>query len=513
MGLRERLFLGFVFLLSGGNLFSAAQDQFSLSANETLNQTSPRQVTPSSQPKAADRQSKHMEPGAPPVRHRLRSYQLRSKHSPPAEETSSPSLQRSEGEVEQREPGSLLRPGPELNPLPDPPSKVQLEFEQRVPVPADSVSVHCGEGKVTVEVKQNFLGNGQLIHPTDLTLGGCPAADTTAHVLQFQTELHGCGSTMTMTEEALVYTFTLTYSPTPIRNTFILKTNPVKVGVQCSYQRRHRVSSGGTRPAWNQLSSATRAEQQLHFSLRLMTEDWQSQRPSSVYFLSDVMHVEASVLQSHHVPLRIYVDSCVATTSPSPYSQPQYSFIGNHGCFADAKLTGAKSYFLPRGQEDKLQFQLKAFKFFSDDKYSLYITCRLKASKVSVPIDPQHKACSYLTEAKRWVASGGDNEVCSCCESSCREPRLKRSLADDAGEDRLAPPGAAFTRASVNEAVLCSSVSDRPAALPGGAGAADRPAALLGGAGAALALLLSVVAAAAVICCRTHKPPGYSVCT
>uniref|UniRef100_A0A672FMA9 Zona pellucida sperm-binding protein 3 n=1 Tax=Salarias fasciatus TaxID=181472 RepID=A0A672FMA9_SALFA len=287
--------------------------------------------------------------------------------------------------------------------------QVQLEFEQRVPVPADSVSVHCGEGKVTVEVKQNFLGNGQLIHPTDLTLGGCPAADTTAHVLQFQTELHGCGSTMTMTEEALVYTFTLTYSPTPIRNTFILKTNPVKVGVQCIVL-----------PAPPR--SFPRASSKFHL-IGSMAPDWQSQRPSSVYFLSDVMHVEASVLQSHHVPLRIYVDSCVATTSPSPYSQPQYSFIGNHGCFADAKLTGAKSYFLPRGQEDKLQFQLKAF------------NCCL-AHVFFPPTALRCNGLEILTKCVcvprgRWVASGGDNEVCSCCESSCREPRLKRSLADD----------------------------------------------------------------------------------
>lgn len=38
--------------------------------------------------------------------------------------------------------------------------QVQGKFEQRVPVQADSVLVHCGEAKVTVQVKQNFLGNG-----------------------------------------------------------------------------------------------------------------------------------------------------------------------------------------------------------------------------------------------------------------------------------------------------------------------------------------------------------------
>lgn len=36
---------------------------------------------------------------------------------------------------------------------------MQVKSEQQVPVPASSVAVHCGEGMVAVEVKQNFLGN------------------------------------------------------------------------------------------------------------------------------------------------------------------------------------------------------------------------------------------------------------------------------------------------------------------------------------------------------------------
>lgn len=31
-------------------------------------------------------------------------------------------------------------------------------------------------------------------------------------------------------------------------------------------------------------------------------------------------------------------------------------------------LTGSKSYFMPRSHEDKLHFQLKAFKFHQDDR-------------------------------------------------------------------------------------------------------------------------------------------------
>lgn len=60
-------------------------------------------------------------------------------------------------------------------------------------------------------------------------------------------------------------------------------------------------------------------------------EDWQRQRPSSVYFLSNVMHIEVGVLQGHHVPLRVFVDSCAVTAHPDPSSHPRYDVINNHG--------------------------------------------------------------------------------------------------------------------------------------------------------------------------------------
>lgn len=40
-----------------------------------------------------------------------------------------------------------------------------------------------------------------------------------------------------MTEDALVYSFSLVYSPTPIGNTAILKTNPAEVLIECHYER------------------------------------------------------------------------------------------------------------------------------------------------------------------------------------------------------------------------------------------------------------------------------------
>nr|WDY35402.1 LG24G003870-2 protein [Siniperca chuatsi] len=262
MGFREAVLLGLVFLLSGANLCAATQNWFNFSTNESLNQI-PQQVTTSLQlprlPQTADHQSnrtEHSDPVHSPVSFQLRSFQLRSpavnKQKPlrplvvqmqtsqnrqrlEARKLTSAQLEPRES-VQAQEMLKLPVRGPDLNPPVKQESKVQV-FEQRVPVPASSVAVRCGEGEVTVAVNQNFLGNGQSIRPSDLTLGGCAALGTTDHILQFQTELQGCGSTVMMTEEALIYSFSLMYSPTPIGNTFILKTNPAEVVIKCHYRR------------------------------------------------------------------------------------------------------------------------------------------------------------------------------------------------------------------------------------------------------------------------------------
>ncbi|KAK2880341.1 hypothetical protein Q8A73_023039 [Channa argus] len=507
MGFREGFLLGAVLLFLCGILCVATQNQFNISNNEIMNQlphvkTSLQVLT---SPQTADQRR---DLGHSPVTYQLRSNQLRNpalskqKLLQPAVEPTFQSLQ-----------GSQTR---ELTS-----DQVVVKFEERVPVSADSVVVHCGEGEVTMQVKQNFLGNGQFIHPGDLTLGGCTALHVADNILQFQAELHGCGSTMSMTEDVLIYTFSLMYFPRPIGNTFILKTNPAEVLIECHYQRRQHVSSNAMTPTWKPFASNVSAQQQLHFSLHLMTEDWKSPRASSVYNLSDMMHVEVSVRHGHHVPMRVYADSCVSTESPNPYSQPRYAIIRSHGCLTNAKLTGAKSYFMQRSQEDKLQFQLKAFKFHQDPRNSLYITCFLKATTVSVPISSQHKACSFLNEANRWVASGGDNKVCSCCETSCSEQRLKRSLPADVG---LSPALQWEETASLGPILLennpwltkLSEIPQEPASMLQThvvIQAASHPSiTLLCGGVAVLAVMLAIMCA--VISTRLqHKPIGHSVCT
>ncbi|KAM4560509.1 zona pellucida sperm-binding protein 3-like [Odontesthes bonariensis] len=469
----------------------------------------------------------------PPVTVQLRIYHLRKpadkqKALHPVEEEKMQSVQPRElnselpeqkESIPVREMLKLPIQGQDMNLSVKKESKVVVRFEQRVAVPAESVSARCEETKVTIAVKQDFQGNGQLIRPSDLTLGGCAAVDTVDGVLLFWSELHNCSSTVMMTEESLIYSFPLMYFPTPIGNTSILKTSPTEMTVQCRYERRHYVSSDTIRPTWKTAAYKMQADQRLHFSLHLMTEDWQWQRPSNVYSLSDVIHMEASVLQGHHVPLRVFVDSCMATVNPDPSSQPRYPVINNYGCLTDSKLTATKSYFTQRNQEDKLHFRFKTFKFYQDDKNSIYMTCHLKATTVDFPVDSQHKACSFLTEAERWVASGGDNNVCSCCETRCSGQRPRRSLAADAALrwEGMAALGPILLDNSVQHKEL-TAMAELPLepvpqhqAEEGTQAALYSSTALLCGAGAALAVAL--VFMSTVICSRLRKPTGHSVCT
>ncbi|XP_044048830.1 zona pellucida sperm-binding protein 3-like [Siniperca chuatsi] len=297
-------------------------------------------------------------------------------------------------------------------PKPDP--QPEVPFELRHPVAAATVAVECRERDAHVEVKKDMFGIGKLINPADLTLGACGVIAEDAQVLIFEAQLQDCGSTLTMTEDALIYTFTLNYNPQPVGSAPVLRTTKAAVIVECHYPRKHNVSSLPLNPLWIPFSAVKVAEEFLYFTLKLKTDDWQNERPSYQYFLGDIINIEAIVKQYFHVPLRVYVDSCVATLSPDMSSSPRYAFIENHGCLLDAKITGSTSKFMTRTAENMLQFQLEAFRFQGADSGMLYITCHLKATSTAYAIDSEYRACSYING---WKEASGADAVCGSCDS------------------------------------------------------------------------------------------------
>ncbi len=92
-------------------------------------------------------------------------------------------------------------------------------------------------------------------------------------------------------------------------------------------RRFHNVSSNALRPTWVPYASTEVGEEVLLFSLKLMmgwcsffihsalwirlfqncsflADDWSYERPSHLYFLGDIINIEASVTVYNHVPLR-----------------------------------------------------------------------------------------------------------------------------------------------------------------------------------------------------------------
>nr|XP_061812533.1 zona pellucida sperm-binding protein 3-like [Nerophis lumbriciformis] len=289
------------------------------------------------------------------------------------------------------------------------------DFEIRQPVQAATVSVECRESQARVEAQMDFFGIGQFIKPSDLTLGPCGAVgeDTQAHVLIFETELQDCGSMLQMTDDTLIYTFTLNYSPTRLGGSPVVRTNEAAVIVECHYPRHHNVSSLPLDPQWIPFSAVRVAEEFLYFTLSLRTDDWMFERPRIQYYLGDMIRIEASVMQYHHVPLRVFVENCVATLSPDINSSPRYTFLDN-GCLIDATITGADSRFMQRTVENTLQFQFEAFRFQGADSGQLYITCQLRATSTGHDIDVDHRACSYING---WREASGVDSACSTCDA------------------------------------------------------------------------------------------------
>lgn len=61
---------------------------------------------------------------------------------------------------------------------------------------------------------------------------------------------------------------------------------------------------------------------------------WSQLMPHPTYYLGDFINIQASVRQDNHVPLRIYVDECVAR--PSAESSVKYEVITNHGSVSES---------------------------------------------------------------------------------------------------------------------------------------------------------------------------------
>ncbi|XP_043094240.1 zona pellucida sperm-binding protein 3-like [Puntigrus tetrazona] len=285
-----------------------------------------------------------------------------------------------------------------------------------------TVTVICHENYMEIAIKADLFDVGLPVDASELRLGADNQFVPSCKVTAFSTneyiitsELTDCGTQRWITDDSLIYTNLLVFTPRPSPDE-VVRLEQAVVPIECYYSRKFDVTSNPIKPTWIPYSSTHSAMEELQFSLKLMTSDWRSERASSVYFLGDNINIEASVILGHHTNLNIYFESCVATATPDVNSVPRYTFIDNHGCLVDGQTTGSKSRFLPRVQSDKLQLQLDAFKFHLETRPEIYITCSLQAYPVMDVVNPFHKACSFIDGS--WMAADGNDWTCYSCQTT-----------------------------------------------------------------------------------------------
>uniref|UniRef100_V9KVT3 Zona pellucida sperm-binding protein 3 n=1 Tax=Callorhinchus milii TaxID=7868 RepID=V9KVT3_CALMI len=283
-----------------------------------------------------------------------------------------------------------------------------------------AVSVKCGEDLLLVMANRDFFGTNRLVSASELRLGaaGCNVSrlEQEGQAVVFEYGLHECGSTVQMTPHELVYTTHLYYVPTVTG--IIVRTNPVTVTIKCRYPRVQNVSSDAVKPTWVSYNSTKRTEQHLAFTLRLMNDDWSRERTSNVYILGDLLHIEAAVETSNVLPLRLYIDRCVATPTALKTTDVKYSVIDYNGCLLDSKAEGtASSFLMSRLEMNRLQFTLDTFKFYKDERNMIYLHCDLKVSTVDQLPNELNKACSFEKASAKWIPVDGTEDICNCCDS------------------------------------------------------------------------------------------------
>ncbi|XP_077088049.1 zona pellucida sperm-binding protein 3-like [Siphateles boraxobius] len=285
-----------------------------------------------------------------------------------------------------------------------------------------TVAVICHENYMEIAVKVDLFDVDLPVDASELRLGADSQFTPSCKVTAFSNneyiiaaELTDCGTQHWITDNSLIYTNLLIFTPQPSPDG-VVRLEQAVVPIECYYSRRFDITSNPIKPTWIPYLSTQSALEDLQFSLKLMTSDWRSERASAVYFLGDIINMEASVRLGHHINLRIYFESCVATVTPDINSVPRYTFIENHGCLMDGPITGSKSRFLPRIQNDKLQLQLDAFKFHQEMRPEMYITCNLQAYPVMDAVNPFHKACSFIDGS--WKAADGDDWACYSCQGT-----------------------------------------------------------------------------------------------
>ncbi|XP_074774718.1 zona pellucida sperm-binding protein 3-like [Athene noctua] len=286
------------------------------------------------------------------------------------------------------------------------------------------VSVTCGHTWLSVWVPAGLLGS--RVASGELMLGsGCGVTAADGDGYRLEHPLVACGTTLELLPDRIRYSNVLHYRP--LVGGPVARARPFSLPVDCYYPRTGSVSLGAIQPTWVPFSSTVTHRRHLRFALDVYDSTWSSRLHQPTYFLGELVNIEASVSTDPRLPMRVFVDECVA--SPSTATWLKYKVIADNGCLLDGQL--GRSRFLPQRGDSFLRFQLDTFLFPNASSSQIYLHCHLKAVTEGAG-STSGKSCSYDRTADAWHSPDGAN--CSCCGSPAGcGGRRRRQLAGSRG--------------------------------------------------------------------------------
>uniref|UniRef100_A0A8C3WLP3 Zona pellucida sperm-binding protein 3 n=1 Tax=Catagonus wagneri TaxID=51154 RepID=A0A8C3WLP3_9CETA len=382
-----------------------------------------------------------------------------------------------------------------------------------MPSKPPAVMVECQEAQLVVIVSKDLFGTGKLISPADLSLGPANCEPLTSRdtdtMVRFEVGLHECGSSLQVTDNALVYSTFLLHNPRPVGNLSILRTNRAEVPIECHFPRQGNVSSWAVLPTWVPFRTTVFSEEKLVFSLRLMEENWSTEKTMPTFQLGDRAHLQAQVHTGSHVPLRLFVDHCVATLTPDGNTSPFHTIVDFHGCLVDGLTDASSAFKAPRSRPETLQFTVDVFHFANDSRNTIYITCHLKVTPADRVPDQLNKACSFSKSSNRWSPVEGPTDICRCCHKGrCGNPG--RSWRPTLQEGHSVPRSRRHVTdeadVTVGPLIFLGKTSDH-----GAEGSTSRPTSVMLGLGLATVVTLTLATVALGVS-RRRRAAAHLVC-
>ncbi|XP_060717141.1 zona pellucida sperm-binding protein 3-like [Tachysurus vachellii] len=312
----------------------------------------------------------------------------------------------------------LLSPVTGSSLLPRPLSDILIPQRHESPTRVSPVSnnhgveVWCGYSRITVTINQDRLNfRSSAAH---FRLGTCPASRVDGSVVYFHYDLNECGSLLSVVKGKLLYANEVLYRPE--RHVAVLRAMPLKLAVQCVYDRFHYSYKIGYFPEFRPQSyRKTMVKKQL-FSVSVRDANWQELGVNESFILGEPMYFEVAT-ETISKDKSVYVEACHVTASKDSNSTQRYDVISNFGCMVDSKRTGSRSRYVSR-QMNVLRFSLDAFSFAEAASERFYLHCTVLVGNVTASATA--KSCTYSESEHRWAELNGHTSVCTCCDSECR---------------------------------------------------------------------------------------------